>query len=263
MGSRNAACGRGDSQLLTRVEAAIDLLVRQKPGIFDLASDALPGWGHYRVLDTDAYLDGVVANLRTAGLCAQRDPDDGNNERIQVKASNDYSEDFDVLVSTGFMRRGVGAYRQTCTPSSFPVERTADEPPLGSGCGRPFPPPVARFNCKVHMYGAAFYTLDSTPIVGPDCAYCASIGVPDECFCPVRRHGAADRLACENWRVGTARDTGRPGPTWTKGDGDYCAGPEVGCANSPDNQYQLRVYEPGRYRVEAENGASCTVLVEP
>jgi hypothetical protein len=113
------------------------------------------------------------------------------------------------------------------------------------------------------MYGAAFYTLDSTPIVGPDCAYCASIGVPEECFCPVRRHGAADRLACENWRVGTARDTGRPGPTWTKEDGSYCAGPEMGCANSPDNQYQLRVYEPGRYRVEAENGVSCTVLVEP
>jgi hypothetical protein len=261
-GTRGAACVRTDSRLLPNVEAAIDLLVRQRPGIFDLTSDALPGWGHYKVLDPQAYLDGVVANLQRAGLCAQRDPDDGNNERIQAKLTNDYSEDFDILVSTGFMRRGAGAYRQTCTPASFPVERTADEPPLGSGCGKPFPPPVTRFNCRIYFYGSEYYTLDSTPLVGPDCAYCASIGITDECFCPVRIEGTVDRLACENWRVGTARDTGRPGPTWTKEDGGYCTGPASGCENSPDNQYQLRVYAPGRYKVEAGNGVSCTVSVE-
>jgi hypothetical protein len=260
-GTRGAACARSNTRLLTSVEAAIDSLVRQKPGIFDLTSDALPGWGHYKVLDAQAYLDGVVANLQAGGLCAQRDPDDGNNERIQVKTTNEYSEDFDILVSTGFMRRGTGAYRQTCNPAAFPVDRAANEPPLGSGCGRPFPPPVSRFNCKVHMSGREFHTLDSTPIVGPDCAYCASIGIADECFCPIRNHGAADRLACENWRVGTSTDTGLPGPTWTKEDGGYCTGPGSGCAHSPDNPYQLRVYAPGRYRVQAENGVSCTVLV--
>jgi hypothetical protein len=262
MGSHDATCARGESRLLPQVEGAIDLLVQQKPGLFDLTQDELPGWHHYKVLQPEAYLDGVVANLRAAGLCAQRDPDDGNNERIQVKSTNEYSEDFDILVSTGYMRRGTGAYRETCTPSSFPVERTADEPPLDSGCGKPFPPPVSRINCKVYLYGAQFYTLDSTPLVGPDCAYCASIGIPDQCFCPVRRHGAADRLACENWRVGTAKDTGRPGPTWTKEDAGYCTGRAAGCENHPDNQYQLRVYDPGRYRVEAENGVSCTVEVK-
>jgi hypothetical protein len=262
MGSRAASCSRGDSHLLEYVEGAIDLTVWQRPEIFDLTSDAMPGRGHYRVLDQEAYLDGVVANLRGAGLCAQRDPDDGGHERIQAKASNDYSEDFDIIASSGFIRRGGGAYRQTCTPSSFPVERAAEEPPIDSGCGRPFPPPVSRFNCKVHLKGGGFYTLDSTPMVGPDCAYCASIGFTDgRCFCSVRAHGAPDRIACENWRVGKARDTGRPGPTWTKEDGSFCTGPESGCANSPDNQYQLWAYEHGRYKVESENGASCTVVV--
>ena len=261
-GTRGASCARAESRLLPSLEAAIDLLVQQRPAIFDLTQDALPGWGHYKVLDPEAYLDGVVANLQRAGLCAQRDPDDGNNERIQAKLTNDYSEEFDILVSTGFMRRGAGAYRQTCTPASFPVERTVDEPPLGSGCGKPFPPPVTRFNCRIHLFGSEYYTLDSTPLVGPDCAYCASVGITDECFCPVRIEGTVDRLACENWRVGTARDTGRPGPTWTKEDGGYCTGQPSGCANSPDNQYQLRVYDPGRYKVEAANGVSCTVLVD-
>ncbi len=197
MGSKAADCSRGDSRLLDRIEVAIDLTVQQKPAIFDLTRDAMPGSGHYMVLDPEAYLDDVVANLRAAGLCAQRDPDDGNYERIQVKDSNDYSEDFDIIASSGFIRRGGGAYRQTCTPSSFPVERAADEPPIGSGCGRPFPPPVTRFNCKVHLKGGDYYTLDSTPIVGPDCEYCASVGFTDgRCLCPVRNHGAPDRIAC-------------------------------------------------------------------
>ncbi len=261
-GTRGAACGRADSRLLPQVESAIDLLVQQRPGLFDLTQDEVPGWHHYKVLQPEAYLDGVVANLRAAGLCAQRDPDDGDHELIQAKSTNDYSEEFDILVSTGFIRRGAGAYRETCTPSSFPVERTADEPPLDSGCGKPFPPPISRFNCKIHLYGNPFYTLDSTPIVGPNCAYCASVGISDQCFCPVRLYGAADRLACENWRVGTAKDTWRPGPTWTKEDGSYCTGRASGCENSPDNQYQLRVYDPGRYRVQAENGVHCTVDVK-
>jgi hypothetical protein len=262
MGSEVVDCSRGDSRLLDRVEVAIDLTVQQKPGIFDLTQDVVPGSGQYKVLDPEAYLDGVVANLRAAGLCAQRDPDEAVSETILVKDSNAYSEDFDVFLSSGFIRRGNGAYRQTCTPSSFPVERGADEPPIGSGCGRPFPPPISRFNCKIHLKGIEYYTLDSTPIVGPDCAYCASVGFDGQCLCAVRPYGAPDRSACENWRVGTARDTGRPGPTWTKEDGSYCTGPESGCANSSASQYQLWVYRGGRYKVEGENGASCTVVVE-
>jgi hypothetical protein len=181
-----------------------------------------------------------------------------------VKVSNDFSEAYDVLTSTGYIRRGKGALVDSCSPASFPIDRTVgDVPPAGSGCGRPYPPPVTRFNCKVHLPGIEFVTLDSTPIVGPDAAYCAAIGFTDgRSLCSVRPEGAPDRLACELWRVGTAKDTGRPGPTWTKSDETYCTGEDSGCQNSSDNQFQLWAYVSGRYTVTAANGADCVVQVD-
>jgi len=261
-GVLTAVCSEGRSALLDEMGEAMDLLIQQKPQIFDLSEEASPGTRAYRVLDREAYAEGLVANLRAAGLCSERDPDDAKLETIRVKDSAEFSEEFDVLLSSGFMRRGSGAYRKTCTPSSFPVERAADAPPIGSGCGRPYPPPVTRFNCKVHLKGSEYYTLDSTPQVGPDVNYCASIGFPDRAICPIRQEGAPDRKACEDWRVGTARDTGRKGPTWTKADGSYCTGPASGCANGEDSQYQLFAYLGGTYTVSAENGASCKVVVQ-
>jgi hypothetical protein len=245
------------------MEEAMDLLIQQKPQIFDLTEELAAGTKSYKVLDREAYMEGLVANLRRAGLCAERDPHDGAQETIRGKSSSDFSEEFDVLLGNGFMRRGRGAYRNTCTPSSFPVERSEDAPPAGSGCGRPYPPPVTRFNCKVHLRSVEYFTLDSTPIVGPDVAYCAEIGYTDgRSLCPVRTESAPDRKACENWRVGKARDTGRDGPTWTKPDGSFCTGSESGCANHPQSQYALLAYVAGTYRVTAENGATCKVVVE-
>jgi hypothetical protein len=257
-GSPNAECSRKHEALLSDVETAMDLLLQQKPQIFDLTNEYEGGTRAYMVKDKEAYMEGLVANLRAAGLCSERDADDAEQETIRVKDSAEFSEDYDVLLSTGHMRRGTGAYRQTCTPSSFPLERSEDAPPIGSGCGRPYPPPVTRFRCKVHLKGE-FYTLDSTPLVGPDAAYCFSVGFDGQTICPIRPEGSTDRKACEDWRVGKAKDTGRPGPTWTKADGSYCTGPESGCQNSPDNQYQLWTFTSGSYTVTAENGANCTV----
>jgi hypothetical protein len=41
---------------------------------------------------------------------------------VQVKSTNTLSEDFDIWNSSGFIRRGGAAYRQTCTPAAFPLE---------------------------------------------------------------------------------------------------------------------------------------------
>jgi hypothetical protein len=258
-GSLTAECSRRHEALLADVETAMNLLIQQKPEIFDLKDEYSPNTHAYKVLDREAYLNGLVTNLRAAGLCSERDADDALQQTIRVKDSADFSEDYDVILSTGHMRRGSGAYRQTCTPSAFPVERPADAPPIGSGCGRPYPPVVSRFKCKVHLKSKEYYTLDSTPLVGPNVAYCNSVGFVGQAICPIRPEGTEDRVACENWRVGKAKDTGRPGPTWTKADGSYCTGPDSGCQNSPNNQYQLFTYVGGSYTVTAENGASCTV----
>ena len=260
-GSVSAECSKASSRLVEAVFAAEDLLVQQKPQIFDKNQEAGTGTGQYLVLDKEAYLNGLVANLTAAGNCAQRDPDDFNYERIQVKNDNGFSESFDVLTGAGYMRKS-GIYLETCTPSSFPVDR-GDAPPAGSGCGKPYPPPISRFNVKVHIPGEVDI-LDSTAQVGPDVAYCALIGYVDgRSLCPVRIEGSPERGPCEEWRVGYAKDTGRPGPTWTREpDGTLCTGPASGCANHESNQYALNVYRGGTYRATATNGAYGQVYVD-
>jgi hypothetical protein len=92
------------------VEAAIDLLVQQKPLLFDFTDVSAPDTTLYKVLDAEGYLDGIVANLVRQGACAQRDPDDVYYEKILVKVSRDYSETYDVLTSDGYIRRGNGSH---------------------------------------------------------------------------------------------------------------------------------------------------------
>jgi hypothetical protein len=118
-GDPTAPCGKTSPQLLAAVEAAIDRVVREEPELFNLQEEAGAGTGQYRVLAGDEYLDAVIANLRAAGLCAERTMD---RERIVAKGTNAFSEEWDLLSSTGFIRRGSNAYRHTCTPAVFPVD---------------------------------------------------------------------------------------------------------------------------------------------
>jgi len=118
-GSLSAPCERRSPQLLAEMEATIDRLVRERPELFNLQEEAAENTRQYRVLTANDYLDGLVANLRAAGLCAERTLD---RERIVVKSTNAFSEEWDVLTSTGFIRRGRYSHVHTCTPASFPVE---------------------------------------------------------------------------------------------------------------------------------------------
>jgi hypothetical protein len=257
-GSPSAECGKESSRLANAVTSAMDLLLVQRPGIFDTTDEAGAGTRQYRVLDKGAYLDGLVANLVGAGFCAERDADDHTYERLLVKGENGFSETFDVLTGTGFMRRA--GYVETCSPASFPIDRS-ELPPAGSGCGAPYPPPISRMNCTLHLSSGGVDVLDSTAIVGHDAAYCAAVGFPDRSLCPVRPENSPERRPCEGWRLGLARDTGRPGPTWTVG-GRFCTGQASGCENHPTNQHQLLVYAAGTYTVCAQTGACCSVAVE-
>ena len=118
-GDPDAECSKASPQLLGAVDGAIDRLLRDRPELFNQQEESVAGTGQYRVLDKEAYVDGVIANLRAAGLCAGRSID---LERVQVKSTNAFSEDFDIWSSRGFIRRGGFAYRQTCTPAAFPVD---------------------------------------------------------------------------------------------------------------------------------------------
>ena len=142
-------------------------------------------------------------------------------------------------------------------------------PPVGSGCGKPYPPPITRLNVKVLYKGQEFWTVDSTPLVGPDQAYCISVGFTDgRSICPLRPEGVEDRAACENWRAGTAKDTGQPGPTWTfmePGDRkeSYCSGaPGAPCDHHPTGPFTVKAFKGGTYRVCTEAGACAETVAD-
>jgi hypothetical protein len=146
----------------------------------------------------------------------------------------------------------------TTTPA--PTATPSPTPTSGGKCGQPLPGEVSRMNAKVHIRGANRWTLDVTPLVGPDGAYCREIGFTDgRLFCPVRPEGAPDREACEAQVVGIAADTKRPGPTWTF-NGSPCNGDA--CDNHEDNQYLLYAYKGGRYEACAKNDVCGVVDVD-
>jgi hypothetical protein len=249
-------------RLFDLVYAAIDRLVHEKPQLFDLQDEAFPpGSGDYKVVDPDGYLDGVVTNLIRMGLCASRDPDDYNYQRILVKRDNGFSEEYDVLAGSGYIRRNAGSYLSTCTPATFPIPRTTEVPPAGSGCGRPYPR-ISRIFVKIHFQGNDTDVLDATPQVGPDQMYCASVGFTDgRSYCAVRHEGNPERKPCENWVMGNATDTGRPGPTWRNENQALCTGPESGCENHPENQYALNVLKRGTYTACGRTGVCGSLVI--
>jgi hypothetical protein len=115
---------------------------------------------------------------------------------------------------------------------------------------------------KIHLKGPSRWTLDTTPLIGPDGAYCRKIGYTDgRTFCPVRQEGSADREACETYAIGHAKDTGRPGPTWYR-NGKLCTGAEGDCDNHEDNQYLLSAYGGGFYEACTEDGVCGGVQVD-
>jgi hypothetical protein len=113
-GDPNASCSQSGSPVfLADVDAAIDELVQKRPELFDLKR--VVGEKGYRVLSTEPFYLGVAAILQTKGLCAGWDLSE-----LQVKNSQTHSEQYDLILSNGHIRRGAASYRTTCSPASFP-----------------------------------------------------------------------------------------------------------------------------------------------
>jgi len=179
-----------------------------------------------------------------------------------------------VLSVAALVACGGGSAGPTAPPTPVPTPAptpTPDPniPPAGSGCGKPYPPPITRLKVEIHLKAKDYWTLDSTPFVGPDAAYCLSVGFTDgRSICALRLEGAEDRAACEAWRGGIAEDTGKPGPTWTfidfaTGKTSWCSSaPDAPCDHDPNGTYTVRAYRGGLYRICTSLGACAEVGVD-
>ena len=108
----DAPCLMGRNTFLGQVDKAITQVTQQQPGIFDFDDKKCENC--YYVKNPDKFTAGVVAKLNAMGLCAYYD-----GEELGVKNSNSFNDQFDILVSSGHIRRGQGSYRMTCRPSWF------------------------------------------------------------------------------------------------------------------------------------------------
>jgi len=106
---------RGAAQLWPEVDAAIDELVRTRPTLFNL--DRVVGQKGYFVLAHDEVYLGVAAILQAKGLCAEYD-----FRVLHVKNSQAASEQYELILPNGHLRRDPGSLSATCTPASFPLD---------------------------------------------------------------------------------------------------------------------------------------------
>lgn len=168
---------------------------------------------------------------------------------------------------------GSGSPASSSTPHPTPIATPTPTPtpvtPDSLGCPSPYPPPISRLHIKVQYKYKDYWTVDSTPLVGPDALYCSIIGYTDaRQFCSIRMEGAADRAACELWAAGMSNDTPpRRGPTFTlttpDGKEHYCSGETEGCAHDPAlGAWTIRAYLGGVYTVCVEDGVCESTQVE-
>ena len=93
--------------------AAIDRVTKSRPGLFDL-KDSSCSAGCYKVLNVNGYYAAVQKELSASGVCTFTD-----YEELGAKDSNESSEQFDILLASGHIRRGPGMYRGICRPAIF------------------------------------------------------------------------------------------------------------------------------------------------
>jgi hypothetical protein len=120
----------------------------------------------------------------------------------------------------------------------------------------PNPPPFSSMRVKIHNDLGWKKVLDARALVGPDAAYCSSIGQPGS-VCVVRNEDDPQSVTCNNLVVGRAEDTDRYGPTWFFND-RKCRGigegdNDPGCRNHEDNQFLVYAFGPGVYAACAHN----------
>jgi len=102
-------CIEAESCFITAVQDAVRWVIANRPELFDTSGTC------EIVLDEAAYQQAVADRITDQGLCGF--PDTNSVEEVVVKYNNAYSENFDILASTGCARYGPAIYTSTCIPA--------------------------------------------------------------------------------------------------------------------------------------------------
>lgn len=122
----DVGCRATGATFQREVQEAIDQIQGQQPNIFDFGNTR----GGPFVKSKGKYLVGLLEILQNRGLCANWD-----GEELQVKNTNEFNDQYDVLLASGHIRQGASMYRTTCSPAAFPLP----QPPLRTVAGCPLP----------------------------------------------------------------------------------------------------------------------------
>lgn len=106
------SCAKTSPLLLNKLEKAITAATQVRPEYFDLKDKKCDNC--YRVKNEPGYFAEVQRQLAAQGVCSEAEADE-----IDIKASNDLSEQYDILLASGYIRRGEGAYLYGCSPADF------------------------------------------------------------------------------------------------------------------------------------------------
>jgi hypothetical protein len=121
---REGTCRRESPNFMGDVDAALDELIRERPGIFENTDGGL------RVRSTGQFYVAFLQKLDQRGICAQFD-----GEEVGMKNSDAFNDQFHMVTSDLILRRGDSSYRATCFPASFPGAPRGYPPK--NGCGLP------------------------------------------------------------------------------------------------------------------------------
>jgi hypothetical protein len=111
--STDLTCGRETSRFYPDVEDAIGQLLTQRPELFDF-TDHAPRTDWPKIVNQDGYIQGMIQILKAKGYCSRWD-----GIELAVKNTSDWNEQFAIILSHIWIRRGEGIYRSTCYPSAF------------------------------------------------------------------------------------------------------------------------------------------------
>jgi hypothetical protein len=104
-------CFDATSCYVTKVQGAVNGVITDHPEWFDRSGSCA-----IIICDINLFMDAVVAKIVAQSLCAIRDPN-APDEEVTVKHDNEFSENFDIVASTGCARTGSAIFTSTCAPA--------------------------------------------------------------------------------------------------------------------------------------------------